>query len=132
MSRTRPADSSSVLVERTAGLSAALGAFVMVSTAVFTVTGTMGIHNVLIGGLTAFLASVHAYRTGEQRSPSIVLAGILAVLGIWIAVAPTVAFGVERQLVLGINGVAGALIAVLSLAGVYGSIKTSSTNTTAA
>ncbi|WP_175416392.1 hypothetical protein [Natrinema versiforme] len=127
MSRTRSADGASVLVERTAGLTAALGAFVMVSTVVFTVTGTMGLHNVLVGALTAILASFHAYRTGEKRSPSIVLAAILALLGIWIAVAPTVAFGVDRQLVLGICGIAGALIAILSLAGVYGSFQTSST-----
>ncbi|WP_222918919.1 hypothetical protein [Natrinema sp. SYSU A 869] len=132
MSRTRPADSSSVLVERTAGLSAVLGTFVMVSTVVFTITGTMGINNVLVGAVTALLASVHAYRTGEQRSPSIVLAAILAVLGIWIAISPTVAFGVDRTLVLGLNGVAGALIAVLSLAGVYGTVKTSNANTSAA
>ncbi|ELY63944.1 hypothetical protein [Natrinema versiforme] len=132
MSRTRSADGASVLVERAAGLTAVLGALVMASTVVFTVTGTVGIHNVLLGALVAVIASLHAYRTGEMRSPSIVLAAILALLGIWIAIAPIVAFGVDRQLVLGICGVAGALIVILSLAGVYGSFQTSKSATASA
>lgn len=131
MSRTRSTDDSSVLVERTAGLSAALGAFVMVSAAVFTITGTMGIQNALVGAVTAILASFHAYRTGEHRSPSIVLAAILALIGIWIAAAPHV-LGVDRSLVIGINGIAGALIAILSLAGVYGSFQSSNATASSA
>lgn len=126
MSRTRSADDASILVERTAGLTAVVGAFVMVSAVVFTITGTMGIHNVLAGAAVAFVAAYHAYRTGEQRSPSIAVAAILALAGIWIAAAPFV-FGVSRELVIGINAVAGALVAVLSLAGVYGSLRTSGT-----
>lgn len=132
MSRTRSADGASVLVERTAGLTAVIGAFIMVSTAIFTITGNMGIHNVIVGALVAILASVQAYRTSATRSPSIVIAAVLALLGILIAVAPTVIFDVDRTLVLGINGVGGALIAILSLAGVYGSVKTSNTTTATA
>jgi hypothetical protein len=118
------------LVERTAGLTAVLGAFVMVSTAVFTITDIMGIHNVFAGAAVAAIASVQAYRTSERGSPNIVIPAVLALLGIWIAIAPIVVFDVQRELVLGINGVSGALIAVLSIAGVYGTVQTS--NTTAA
>ncbi|PCR90289.1 SPW repeat domain-containing protein [Natrinema ejinorense] len=125
MSRTRSADGAAVLVERTAGLTAALGAFVMVSSAVFTITDTMGIHNVLVGAVVAFIASVQAYRVSTTHSPNVVLAALLAVLGVWIAVAPIVLFDVSRELVLGVNGVSGALIAILSLAGVYGTLRTS-------
>lgn len=124
MSQTRSAGDASILAERAAGLSAVLGAFIMVGAAVFTVTGTMGIHNALVGALTAFIAAFHAYRIGTTRSPSIVIAGVLALIGIWIAAAPFV-LGVTRELVIGINGVAGALIAILSLAGVYGGLQTS-------
>ncbi|OAQ52434.1 SPW repeat protein [Natrinema mahii] len=126
---TQPADDAAVLVERTAGLTAVLGAFVMVSTAVFTITDTLGIHNVLAGALVALLASVHAYRTGEQRSPSVVLAAVLTLLGIWIAAAPYV-IDSSQALATGINGLAGVFIAILSLVGVYGSVRTSSASAT--
>lgn len=132
MSRTRSADGASVLVERTAGLTAVIGAFIMVSTAVFTITGNMGIFNVVVGAVTAIVASVHAYRTSATRAPSIVIAAVLALLGVLIAVAPRVIFGVDRTLVLGINGVGGALIVILSLAGVYGSLQTSDTTAASA
>lgn len=120
MSRTRSADDSSVLVQRTAGLTAVLGAFVMVSTVIFTITDFMGIQNVLVGAAVAFLAAFQAYRTNERRSPSIVIAAVVAVLGIWIVAAPFV-LGADRALVVGVNGVAGVLIVILSLAGAYGS-----------
>ncbi|OLZ40988.1 hypothetical protein A6E15_08280 [Natrinema saccharevitans] len=122
---TQSADDAAVLVERTAGLTAVLGAFVMVSTAVFTITDTLGIHNVVVGALVALLASVHAYRTGEQRSPSVVLAAVLTLLGIWIAAAPYV-IDSSQTLAVGINGLAGVFIAILSLVGIYGSVRTSS------
>lgn len=128
---TRSANDASILVERTAGLTAVLGAFVMVSTAVFTITDLMGINNVLVGALVALLASVHAYRVGEQRSPSVVLAAVLLLLGVWIAAAPYV-FDVSRGLVIGINGLAGVFIAILSLAGAYGSVRSSSAGATSA
>lgn len=132
MSRTRSVDGASVLVERTAGLTAVIGAFIMVSAAIFTITGNMGINNVVVGAVVAFLASFQAYRTSATRSPSIVIAAVLAVLGVWIVIAPIVVFGVDRTLVLAINGVGGALIAILSAAGVYGSVKTSNTTTATA
>lgn len=132
MSRTRSANGASVLVERTAGLTAVIGAFIMVSTPVFTITGNLGIHNVLVGAVTAFVAAFHAYRVSATRSPSIVIAAVLALIGIWIAVAPRLVFLVDRPLVLGINGVGGALIAILSLAGVYGSLQTSDTGAASA
>lgn len=128
---TQPADDASVLVERTAGLTAVLGAFVMVSTAVFTITDGLGIHNVVVGALVALLASVHAYRTGEQRSPSVVLAAVLTLLGIWIAAAPYV-IDSSQALATGINGLAGIFIAILSLVGVYGSVRTSSASAASA
>jgi len=76
--------------------------------------------------VVAFLAAFQAYRTNEQWSPSIVIAAVLAVLGLWIVAAPFV-FGVDRALVVGINGVAGAAIVILSLAGAYGSRQLSTT-----
>ncbi len=126
MSRTEIADDASVLVERTAGLTAVLGVFVMVSAVVFTITDYMGIHNVVVGALVAVLAAYHAYRIGENRSPSVVIAGVLALLGIWIVASPFI-FGIERELVIGINSLAGAIIAILSLVGAYGSVRTSNT-----
>ncbi|WP_435551931.1 SPW repeat domain-containing protein [Natrinema sp. CGMCC1.2065] len=128
---THQADDAAVLVERTAGLTAVLGAFVMVSTAVFTITDTLGIHNVLVGALVALLASVHAYRTGEQRSPSIVLAAVLTLLGVWIAAAPYV-INSSQALAVGINGLAGVFIAILSLIGIYGSVRTTSASAASA
>ncbi|MDF9747074.1 SPW repeat domain-containing protein [Natrinema salsiterrestre] len=129
---SRSADGKAALVVRTAGLTAALGAFVMVSTAVFTITDTMGIHNVIAGAIIAFVASVQAYRTDEQGSFSIAIPAVLAVLGIWIAIAPILLFDVQRDLVLGINGVSGVLIVILSLAGVYGTVQTSNATATSA
>ncbi|WP_226006659.1 SPW repeat domain-containing protein [Natrinema salinisoli] len=129
---SRSADEKAALVVRTAGLTAALGAFVMISTAVFTITDTMGIHNVIVGAITAFVASVQAYRTDEQGSFSIAFPVVLAVLGIWIAIAPRLLFDVQRELVLGINGVSGVLIVILSLAGVYGTVQTSNATATSA
>ncbi|MFC6767360.1 SPW repeat domain-containing protein [Natrinema soli] len=131
MSQTRSADDSSVLVERTAGLTAVLGAFIMASAVVFTITGNMGLHNVLVGAVTAFVASVHAYRNGESRTQTIAFAAILVLLGIWIAASPFV-FGIDRELVIGINSLGGAIIAILSLVGVYGSVRTSDTTATTA
>ncbi|QLG47785.1 SPW repeat domain-containing protein [Natrinema halophilum] len=131
MSQPRTADDASVLAERTAGLTAVLGAFIMISTPVFTITGDMGIHNVVIGAVVAFIAAFQAYRTGEMRSPSVVVAGILALLGIWIAASPFV-FGIERELVIGINALGGAIIAILSLVGAYGSVRTSNTTASSA
>ncbi|WP_226042959.1 hypothetical protein [Natrinema sp. DC36] len=124
MSQARSADNSLVLVERTTGLAAVLGTFIMVSTAIFTITNFMGIQNVLVGAVVAFLASLQAYLVSERQSPSIIVAGLTTLLGIWIAVAPHV-LGVTRELVIRINGIAGALIVVLSLTGVYGSFQTS-------
>lgn len=122
MAQTRSVDGASVLVERTAGLTAAVGVFIMVSTAPFTITGTMGLSNVLAGAAIALIASFHAYRTGEHRSPSIVIAAVLALLGAWVAASPFV-LDVSRELVVGINGIGGVLIAILSITGVYGSLK---------
>lgn len=129
---SRSADGETALVVRTAGLTAVVGAFVMVSWAVFTITGLMGLHNVLVGAITVFVAVVQAYRTDEQGSFSIAIPVVLAVLGIWIAIAPILLFDVERELVLGINGVSGALIVILSLAGAYGTVQTSNSTATSA
>ena len=128
----RTADGEAALVVRTAGLTAVLGAFVMVSWAVFTITGLMGLHNVLVGAITVSVAVAQAYRTDEQGSFSIAIPVVLAVLGIWIAIAPILLFDVQRELVLGINGVSGVLIVILSLAGVYGTVQMSNTTATSA
>lgn len=111
------------LVERAAGLTAGIGAFMMVSPAVFTITGWMGIHNVLLGAAIALVASVHALRT-EQHVPSLVLAAMLVLLGLW-AIAAPFALGVNRELVIWLNVAAGALVAILSAVGVYGTLQTS-------
>ncbi|AEH38638.1 hypothetical protein [Halopiger xanaduensis] len=116
-------DGTLVLAERTAGLAAGISAFVMVSVAVFTITGWMGIHNFLIGATMSALASIHAVRISQDK-PIIVLAGLLALLGIWTAAAPFV-FGVSRPLVLQVNGAAGILVAILSLVSAYGILQTS-------
>ncbi|WP_245550080.1 SPW repeat domain-containing protein [Halopiger xanaduensis] len=121
-------DGTIVLAERAAGLTAAIGAFVMASTAVFTITEWMGIHNVLIGATMAVLASIHALRISQDK-PIIVLAGVLALLGAWTAAAPFV-LGVSRPLVMQINGVAGVLIAILSLGSAYGILQTSRSSQT--
>ncbi|GAB3675739.1 hypothetical protein [Halopiger thermotolerans] len=121
-------DGRLVLAERTAGLAAGISAFVMASTAVFTITGGMGIHNVLIGATMALLASIHALRISQDK-PIIVLAGVLALLGAWTAAAPFV-FGVSRTLVLQINAAAGILIAILSIVSAYGILRTSRTGRT--
>ncbi|WP_408958223.1 hypothetical protein [Natrinema sp. 74] len=123
MSGTRSADGAAVLVERAAGLTAVIGSFIMISTPIFTITDFMGIQNVIVGAVTAFVAAFHAYRTSET-SPSIVLAVILLLLGVWIAAAPYV-LGIDRALVVGINSLGGAIIAILSLASAYGSVRTS-------
>ncbi len=112
-----------VLAERAVGLAAAISAFVMVSTAVFTITELMGIHNVLLGATMATLASVHALRI-SQDEPVIALAGVLALLGAWTAAAPFV-LGISRALVIQINVAAGVLIMSLSLVSAYGIVQTS-------
>ncbi|WP_254764130.1 SPW repeat domain-containing protein [Natrinema marinum] len=127
MSGTRSADDASVLVERAAGLTAVLGAFIMVSAPIFTITDFMGLQNVLAGGAVAFVAALHAYWTSEKE-PSIVLAVILLLLGVWIAAAPFV-LGVDRALVVGINSLGGAIIAILSIVSAYGSVRASGSTT---
>lgn len=131
MSQRHSVDGAAVLVERTAGLTAVAGVFLMLSSVLFTITGTMGIHNAVLGAVIAVLASVHAYRTGEQYSPSIVLPAVLALLGLWTAAAPFV-FGISQDLVLGSNLVIGILIVLLSGAGVYGGLRTSNTRVSSA
>ena len=135
MSRSRSADDGSVLVGRTAGLTAVLGVFIMASTVIFTISGFLGIHNVVVGAVTAFLAAVHAYIAAERPSPSIVLAAVLTLLGIWIAASPFVFpifnLGTDRALVVGINSLGGALIAILSIVGIYGSVRSSNTDSAA-
>ncbi|UHQ95011.1 hypothetical protein [Haloterrigena alkaliphila] len=116
-------DGTLVLAERTVGLAAAISAFVMVSTAVFTITHWMGIHNVLLGATMAVLASVHALRISQDK-PIIALAGVLALLGAWTTAAPFV-LGVSRPLVIQINVAAGILIMILSLVSAYGILQTS-------
>lgn len=121
-------DDTLVLAERAVGLAAAISAFVMASAAVFTITGLMGIHNVLLGATMAVLASVHALRISQDK-PIIVLAGVLALLGAWTIAAPFV-LGVSRALVIQINAAAGILIMSLSLVSAYGILQTSRSDQT--
>lgn len=126
MSETEPATEAtgaSVLVERAAGLAAGIGAVVLASTAAFTITGLMGIHNVLVGAAIATVASVLALRT-SQGSPSVALAAALAGLGLWTAAAPF-AFGIARDLVLWFNAAAGGLVALLAVASAVGILRPS-------
>lgn len=128
MSETQ-SDSAAVLAERAAGLTAGVSAVVMVSVAVFTITGWMGIHNFLVGVVLAALASIHALRI-SQDEPSIALAAVLALLGAWTAAAPF-ALGVDRALVIQLNAAAGVLIVILSVVSAYGILQTSGTDRTA-
>ncbi|WP_226043194.1 hypothetical protein [Natrinema sp. DC36] len=99
MSGNRSVDDASVLVERTAGLTAAIGIFVLFSSVVFTITGNMGLHNVIAGAVIAFIASFHAFRSGEQHSPSAIIAVVLILLGFWMVASPFV-FGISIDLVI--------------------------------
>lgn len=121
MSDTEPATDSLAWSERAVGLAAAIGAVVMVSTAVFTIVGRMGQHNVVVGAAIAAVASALALKI-DQGSPSIVLAAVLAVLGAWTAASPFV-FDVGRNLVVWLNAAGGGLVALLSAVSAYGILR---------
>ncbi|WP_254767251.1 SPW repeat domain-containing protein [Salinilacihabitans rarus] len=123
MSERESTTESFVVTARSAGLAAGIGAIVLASTAVFTITGGMGLHNVLVGSVIATVASVLAFRT-DQGSPSIALAAVLVVVGLWTAASPFV-FGITRELVLWLNGAAGGLVALLAVASIYGILRPS-------
>ena len=66
-----------------------------------------------------------ALRTA-QGSPSVALAAVLGLLGLWTAASPFV-IEVVRDLVVWLNASAGGLIAVLSAASSYGVLRPSTT-----
>ncbi|WP_247001050.1 SPW repeat domain-containing protein [Halosolutus gelatinilyticus] len=124
MTERHSATEAPTLVVRTAGVTAVIGVFILFSSVVFTMSGLIGIHNVLVGAAIATIASYHAFRSDEQRSPSVVIAAVLAVLGLWMIASPFV-FGVSRDLIIWLNVATGVLVTALSIAGVYGTLQTS-------
>lgn len=111
------------LAIRTAGATAPVGLFILASSVVFTITGWLSLHNVLVGALIATLASVHVFRA-DTHEPSLLLAAVLALLGLWMIASPFV-FGVSRELILGVNIATGLLVALLSVASIYGILSAS-------
>lgn len=120
MAERAPRDDGVVLAARTAGLTAGVGVLILASTIVTTITGLMGLHNVVVGGLIAFVASVTVFLMDE--SPSIVAPAVLGLLGLWVVASPFL-LGVSRALTVQLNVVLGGLVVVLALVGVYASVR---------
>ncbi|MFC6718474.1 hypothetical protein ACFQGT_00730 [Natrialbaceae archaeon GCM10025810] len=117
----RTADTNGVvLAARSAGLIAGIGALILASTIVTTITGTMGIHNVVVGAVIAVAASAYVYWI--DGSASVVAAAVLGALGLWVVASPFV-LGVSRTLTIVVNAVLGGLIVLLSLVGIYAAVR---------
>lgn len=107
-------------VPRLAGLAAVLGTWIFWSGVFVTGFGWIVTNNVLVGAVAAVFAAYTAARPSGGRLPAPVAPLIVLVAGVWTVAAPFV-FGVEAGILFWSNVVAGALVAVLAAASLYGS-----------
>lgn len=122
MSNRDAARESGFPVERTAGLAAGLGTWLLFSGIILTGTGLILLNNVLVGAAIATLASYTAARPTGGSLPAIVAPGLLVLLGAWTIAAVFVLEGARVELFWS-NVVVGALVAILAVASVYGSYR---------
>ncbi|WP_049921074.1 SPW repeat domain-containing protein [Halopiger djelfimassiliensis] len=129
MSDSRSVAAASPMAQRTAGLAAGLGAWVLLSGVLFTGAGWIIVNNALVGAaIAAGAASVAAVPSGGPL-PSIAAPLVVLLLGLWTVAAPFV-LGVTNQPLFWSNVVAGILVAVLAGASTYGSWKLSNVTAT--
>lgn len=130
MSDSRTNETPSSIPVRTAGLAAAIGAWILWSGIILTGTGAIIWNNVLAGAAIATLASYAAAWPGGRRLPAFAVPAIVCLLGLWVVAAPFVLGAVDR--LLWSNVVSGLLVAVLAVGSVYGSLQLSRAGTTGA
>ncbi|MDG5817689.1 SPW repeat protein [Natronococcus sp. A-GB7] len=109
-------------VPRLAGLAAVLGTWIFWSGVFVTGFGWIVTNNVLVGAVAAAFAAYTAARPSGGRLPGPVAPLIVLVAGAWTVAAPFV-FGIETGILFWSNVVAGALVAVLAAACLYGGRK---------
>ncbi|SDR11151.1 SPW repeat domain-containing protein [Natronobacterium texcoconense] len=116
--------------QRTIGLSAGIGAWLLVSGVFFTGTGWIVIHNVLVGGAIAVTASyAAAFPNGSPIPVPSVAARVVAVLlGLW-TIASAFVFDPVGILFWN-NLLVGAAVTVLGAASVYTSQQTADVSST--
>ncbi|QSW98986.1 SPW repeat protein [Haloterrigena alkaliphila] len=131
MSTSSTTENRSPLPERSAGLAAALGAWILWSGVVLTGFGWIIINNVVAGAAIAFFAAYTAAWPDGWRLPAVAAPAIVALLGVWVIAAPFV-LEVTTDRMLWSNVIAGALVVILAVGSLYGSLRLSRSRTATA
>lgn len=121
MSNTRT-DDRSPLPERTAGLAAGLGAWILWSGVILTGSGWIVINNVISGAAIAVFASYAAAVPGGGRLPSVAAPLLTALVGLWVVAAPFVLW-VTLDRIFWSNVIAGVLVVLLAIGSVVGAVR---------
>lgn len=105
--------------QRTIGLAAGFGTWLLLSGVFFTGVGWIVVHNVLVGAAIAIVASYAAAfpAGGPLPVPTVVMPVVAAVFGLW-TIASVAVFGPSGILFWN-NVVIGAIVALLGIASVY-------------
>lgn len=119
MSDTRETTQSLIPV-RTAAFAAGLGAWILWSGVILTGTGLIIANNAVAGALIALFAAYTAGWPDGGRLPAIAAPLLMALLGVWVIVAPFV-LEVTIERVLWSNVISGLLVTLLAVGSVYGS-----------
>ncbi|MXV61260.1 hypothetical protein GS429_04115 [Natronorubrum sp. JWXQ-INN-674] len=120
MSDSAVADRRLPSAERTAGLAAGIGAWILWSGVILTGSGTIIVNNFLVGGAIAVFAAYAAGWPAGGPLPSVAAPLLVVLLGLWTVAAPFV-FEVAAARLLWSNVIAGVLVAILAGTSLYGS-----------
>lgn len=101
------------------GINSLLGAWLVVSPFLLTVTGdelSASVWNNIIIGLAIFLiAGYNYYRQSKGLVASTGSAALVALLGLWMIIAPFVVFAVDTATMFWSNVITGALLTILAV-----------------
>ena len=112
------------------GLNALLGAWLIAVPFVFGIESDAGLWNhVIVGAAILVFSGYNAYSADEYESGSMWAAGLSALLGLWMIVAPFV-FTVEGGTVFWNDVVVGALVALMAGYNMYQARRERETVTT--
>lgn len=101
------------------GINALLGAWLVVSPFLLTTT-TGGLsasvwNNVVIGAVIFLIAGYNYYRQSRNQAVSTGSASLVALLGLWMIVAPFVVFAVDTAAMFWSNVIAGTLVTIIAV-----------------
>lgn len=125
----------SEMVKWLSGVNALVGAWIVAALFLLTATGgglsASAWNNIIVGVAILLIAGYNYLRTDEDEPGSVGASALVALLGLWILVAPFLVFTVDTAALFWSNVLSGALVALIGAFNAYTASKNRRTRSTA-